>query len=384
MATFSTTKVFKDLVEAAVDNRYLILYGGSSSSKTISVLQYLVLYALKYPNKRITLTSESIPVMKKTLIADLKDVVMQEAWKLGTFNKSDLTYIFPNGSVFNFVPADEESRFKGPRQDIFYSDEVNHIPERVYDQADIRTKDLVISSFNPTSRFWLADRFENDKTFVHHSTVLDNPFVSPNIIEALKSRAAKDPNFYKVYFLGEWGNLEGLVFEEGRDWDIVESMPRDFDKRVLAVDFGYSIDPTAIIDIRYFRGELWAREIEYKTGLVNSDIAYLINKTSKVTRVVADSAEPKSIEEIHRLGIDIHPSQKGRDSINHGINLLKEFKLNVTKDSVNLIKELRNYSWAKDKDGNMLNKPIDDFNHTIDALRYGVWDMLNKKIITFI
>ena len=383
-----TTDVFTNLVKAAKTNRYLVFYGGSSSSKTISVLQYLLLYALKFPRKRIRIVAESIPVLKKGVIRDLQDVVMKEMWSDKRYNKSDMVYRFPNSSTFEFVPGSESGRFKGPRYNITYFDEVNHIAEEVYDQADIRTSHLVISTFNPTARFWLADRFEADKTLVHHSTVLDNPYIGKEIVDALKAKAETNQNFYKVYFLGEWGSLEGVIFEEGKHWEIVDDSkwPTEAKKQRIGLDWGYSRDPNAAVDLRAAKDGLFVKQVLYRKGLVNSEIAdYLLQHTGgEAVKVIADSAEPKSIKELQKLGLDIHPSMKGPDSINAGINLLKEHKLLVTASSLELIEELRNYRWAEDKDGNLLGKPIDSYNHCIDAMRYAAYDMFNERLVKFI
>ena len=380
-----TTGVFTSLVKGLATNRYAVLYGGSSSSKTISILQYLVIYALKFPKRRIRITSESIPVMKKSVIRDLKDVVLGDAWVEKNFNKGELIYTFPNGSFIEFVPGDEPSRFKGPRYHISYFDEINHIKEEIYDQADIRTSYRVISSFNPASEFWLKDRFDLPNYFVHHSTVNDNSFAPKSVVEALKSKASTNENFYRVYFLGEWGSLEGLIFEENVNWSLIDSLQPKWDERVIAVDFGFTNDPTSILDIRFNNGELYIKEVAYDTGMLNSDIADYIKRTCPNCEVVCDSAEPKSIEELKLLGINAKKAFKGKGSILNGINIVKEFKINVTKSSVNTIKEFRNYSWDKDKlTGKLLNKPIDEYNHSMDALRYGVDYLLNRKSVVFI
>lgn len=381
MSTFKLTNVFNRLVNAAVDNKYLILYGGSSSSKTISILQYATLYAIKHPASRITLSAESMPVIKKTIYADWRDIVMGDAYDKDAFNKTEMQYVFPNGSVFNFVPADDYTRFKAMRQDICYFDEVNHIPKAIYDQADIRTSKKLISSFNPAAYFWLGDNFEDASTAVIHSTYKDNPYLEQTIIDSLEKRILTDKNFYNVYVLGKWGSLEGLVFEEFVNWDVTDTYPNDYKKRIIAGDFGYTNDPTVILDIRYANDELWIDEIAYKTGLLNSDIAMILRSLDY--RTVFDSAEPKSIADIKNGGIDIHGALKGKDSINNGIALLKDYKINVTKRSINTIKELRNYNWQVDKEGTMLNKPIDYFNHSIDAMRYGAFDIFNRRNVFF-
>ena len=372
-----TTKVFNRLINNK--KRINIFYGGSSSSKTISVLQYLTLYAFKYPNKRITLSSESTPKMKITIIRDWIEIVMKDLFDQKSFNKTDGVYKFPNGSTFTFVGADNPERFKGPRQHIMYFDEVNHIQEEIFNQADIRTDEMVFVSFNPASKFWIEKYWDNEDTYVDHSTYKDNPFISDDIIKALKKRELTDPNFYNVYTLGNWGNLEGLIFKEGVNWHLTNIFPEDFKKEKYGLDFGFSIDPSAIVHLRYHDGDIYVKEILYQKGLLNSELAEYLTDI----QTVADSAEPKSIEEIKRLGKDIIPAMKGPDSIRNGIKKIKEFNIYITRDSLNLIKEFRNYKYATNKDGENLNKPIDDWNHGIDAIRYALQDMMGEKIVFF-
>ncbi len=373
------TRLYGKMEIASRTNRYLIFKGGSSSSKTITILQWLTVYAFKHSNKRIVLSAESTPVIKKTLLADWKQIVMKDMFDINYFNLTDMTYTFPTGSKFMFVPGDMPERWHGMRQDITMFDEIYHIKKSIFDQADIRTKDFVIASFNPVSKFWIADMFDEPNVYVNNSTFKDNPFLEPQIIDALRRRMKTDKNFWRVYGLGEWGSLEGLVFKEGTNWSITTDWPDDFKSEVYALDFGYSVDPAALLHIRYHNGELWIKEVLYKLNMTNPDIfKYLEGHT------VADSAEPKSIEELRRLGADIKPSMKGKDSINAGISLLKQFKVNVHVGSLNLIKELRNYTWDENRQGETLTKPIDNWNDCIDAARYGAFELFNKKNVFFI
>ena len=339
-------------------------------TKTISILQWLTVYALSNSNKRITLTAESLPVIKKTLFADWKSIVMKDIFYIGTFNKSEMVYTFPNGTVFNFVPADEPNRFHGMRQDIFFADELYNINKEIYLQADVRTNEYVISSFNPTSIFWIADHFMDENTYVDHSTYHDNPFVSESIVEALEKRIKTDDNFYRTYVLGEWGSNEGLIFKESSNWNIVKEFPEDFKWKVYGMDFGFSIDPTTLIEIGYVNGEIYVRQLIWGTGLTNPDIYQLTRDINEV--IVADSAEAKSIQELSNLGLQIYPAIKGPDSIRFGINLVMQYKVNVHYESIDLIKEFRNYKWQVTRQGEQTGKPVDNWNHGIDALRYGL------------
>lgn len=373
------TKVFHDIIDAVgKDKKLIVLYGGSSSSKTISVLQYLLLYALKYNNKRITISSESLPVLKKTIIPDLKQNVMVDIWDDNNFNRSDMVYTFPNGSVFQFVPADDEARWHGLRSHITLFDELYYVKEGIFQQAAIRTSERVFATFNPVSKFYITDYWDDDSAAILHSTYLDNPFLSDTIISALTERISKDENFRRVYLEGNFGSVEGLVFIEDVDWFITNEYPEDYKKRILGLDFGFT-HPTALVDVRYKEDEMWIKEKLYKSGLTNQDIASYIDY-----KAVADSADPKGIKEINKLGKLVTGARKGQDSVVNGIRLMKGYKLNIHKDSVNLINELRNYKWDEDKDGKSIDKPVKAFDDAIDATRYAIDEMMNQRNISFI
>lgn len=375
---FKTTHVYKRL-KKNWHNRYIIAYGGSSSSKSISILQHLTLYAYRNKNKRITISAESLPVLKKTIIPDWKEHVMQALYDPRMFNLSEMVYRFPTGSIFQFIPADDSSRWHGLRQHICYFDELYHIKKSIYDQADIRTSEKIISSFNPVSGFWVQDNFNDPSTYVDHSTYKDNPYISQQIIDALEKRISTDKNFYDVYVRGLFGSLEGIIFQEGVHWQTTNEWPEDFKDEIWGLDLGFSIDPAALIHIRYSNGELYLKEELYSTNMTNADIfPYLKGLT------IYDSAEPKSGEELRRLGANVKPSVKGKDSINNGIQLLKQFKLNIHNESLNLIKELRNYTWAENRQGEQLSKPIDAYCDCIDAARYGIKHMFSRKEVFFL
>jgi len=396
------TGVLEQIADVA-DKRIICLYGGSSSSKTISALQYLTTWCLEYPEPLIvTIVGESIPVLKKSVIRDWQRVVMRGTFDRKKYNKLELTYSFDNGSVIQFVPADDESRFLGPRQDFTLIDEAYVVSKSIFDQVEIRTRRQILLTWNPVSPFWgtrLED--ERDDVAVIHATYKVNPYVEQSIIDSLERRANTDPNFYRVYVLGKYGSVEGLVFRPGTNWAKCDAMPPlDERKRtVYVVDFGFTHDPTFVGELCYSDGQFWVDELVYKPGMFNTDIHDIIklnelggsvlsgtetmtHETLKSVRtrteVVADSAEPKSIAEMKGMGLNCIPSVKGPDSVKFGINTMKEFRINVTKSSLNIIKEFRNYSWQKDKHGEFTETPVDNWNHAIDGIRYGVTHIRRK------
>lgn len=373
-----TTAVFDRLVSLP-PYRVTCLYGGSSSSKTISVSQYLTGIAQYVPNQVITIIGESMPVLKRSIIRDWRTFVMGESYDDNLFNRSDSLYTFPSGSIIQFVPGDDGSRFHGPRQDYALLDEAYNIPKDVFDMVEIRTRQRIFLTWNPRSEFWAKELEDRDDSIMLHSTYKDNRFLEASIIKSLEGRADRDPNFYRVYVMGEYGNLEGLVFSEGSQWKKVSGFPVDasgkpyYKWRAFGLDFGFTHDPSCLVEIRFVDGELYMKEHLYNTGLVNRDIFDRIKGIVSREPIWADAAEPKSIEELRRLGLNIKAASKPRDSVRFGINILKTYPMNVTKDSLNLIKELRNYSWEKDKKKDVYKDvPIDKFNHAIDATRYGV------------
>lgn len=374
------TSVFHKIM-AQRDSRIMCLFGGSSSSKTISALQYLTIIASNSERPLVfTIVGESLPVIKKTVLRDWQRIVMGQAFQSWRFNKNDFTYYFHTGSVFQFVSADDHRRFQGIRQDYAMIDEAYNIPRAIFDQIEIRTKHQLLLTWNPVSHFWGSKlEYEREDIVYIHSTYKDNKFLDKNITRALEVRARSDSNFYRVYVLGEYGTLEGLIFKEGEQWSKCDSLPDPFKSQVFAIDFGFSQDPAAILEIRYSDGQYWINEIAFETGLLNSDIHSILQGV-QIGRspVVADSAEPKSIAELRRHGLNIYESIKGPDSIRHGIKAMHEQHFHITKESINVIRELRNYAYAKNKDGEFEGKPVDRFNHGIDAARYGITYMKRR------
>ena len=376
------TGVLEQIADVA-DKRIICLYGGSSSSKTISALQYLTTWALECPEPLvITVIGESVPVLKKSVIRDWQRIVMRAMFDRKKYNKLELTYSFDNGSILQFIPADDEGRFLGPRHDFVLIDEAYNVTKGIFDQVEIRTRQQILLTWNPVSPFW-ATRLEDerDDVAVIHATYKVNPYVEQSIIDSLERRATTDPNFYRVFVLGKYGSIEGLIFKQFTHWAKCDAMPKPEDRKrtIYVVDYGFTHDPTAVLELAYSDGQFWANELVYEPGMFNSDIYALLEPLAgKRTEVVADSAEPKSNAELRKLGLNVIPAQKGPDSVKFGIETMKGFMLNVTKDSINTIKELRNYSWKKDKHGEFSHEPIDNWNHSIDALRYGITHIRRK------
>ena len=355
----------------SLKKRIKIVQGGSSASKTYSILAVLINKAIQTPNLEISVVAETIPHLRRGALKDfLKILKWTNRYYDDQFNKSLLTYQFKNGSYFEFFSADDSSKLRGARRDILYINECNNVTFESYNELAIRTKKEVYLDFNPSNEFWVHTELkdEPDSDFII-LTYKDNEALDQSIVEQIEKNKEKANtseywrNWWNVYGLGLVGSLEGVVFN---NWKTIDILPNEARLIGVGLDFGYSVDPTSIIEVYSYNGQRIVNEKVYRTGMLNSDIA---KELPKNVPVYADSAEPKSIEEIRRHGITIKGVTKGKDSINYGIDVMQRQDYLVTSNSTNLIKELRAYCWDTDKTGVRLNKPTGT-DHAIDALRY--------------
>jgi len=350
------------------------IQGGTSAGKTFGVLPILIDIAAKNKLTEISVVAESIPHLKRGAMKDFKKIMKETGrWFDSRWNATDFKYTFANGSEIEFFSADNDAKLRGARRDYLYMNEANNMVFHAYTELASRTKLGVYLDWNPTNEFWFHTELQNDDDvdfiIVNY---LDNeacPESALNFINKAKEKAKTSSywdNWYRVYGLGELGMLEGVIFE---NYDIIDIIPSEAKLIGYGLDFGYSNDPTALVAVYDYDGKIICDECIYSTSLLNSDIINLMNQDKRLP-IWADSAEPKSIEEIRRAGFNIKPVVKGADSITFGISVLQEKEMLITKSSINLIKELRAYSWDSDKTGKKLNKPIDSMNHAMDALRY--------------
>lgn len=361
--------------------------GGSSAGKTYGILPILIDKATRTPKLEISVVSESIPHLRRGAMKDFLKIMQATGRYIdANWNRTILRYNFANGSYIEFFSVENEQNVRGPRRHILYVNEANNISFDTYHQMAIRTSDEIWLDWNPSNEFWAYTELLNDPDADWLTlTYLDNEALSEAIVRELEkgwARAFKDvaaakagdtseantiskywANWVKVYLLGLLGSLEGTIFS---NYDLIDEIPAEARYLGTGLDFGYTNDPSAATDVYKWNEYRILDELFYLRGLMNPKIAELL----KGKKVFADSAEPKSIDEIALLGVDIHPTVKGPDSINYGIQLMQQQKYLITRRSVNLINEFRNYCWDTDKTGKSLNKPIDAFNHGIDGTRY--------------
>jgi phage terminase large subunit len=377
-----TTAINKIL---SLKKRKKVIQGGTSAGKTFGILPILIDIAARSPKKEISVVSETVPHLRRGAIKDFKKIMQATGrWIDDRWNESYFIYKFANGSYIEFFSADQETRLRGARRQILYVNEANNIPFESYYQMAIRTSEDIFLDFNPTAEFWAhTEVLAEDDAELLILTYKDNealPETTVRDIELNREKAKTSTywaNWWQVYGLGQVGSLEGVIFS---DWKQIDFLPDEARLLACGLDFGYTNDPTALIGMYKWNDQIIFNELIYQTGLVNSEIASLIKSMDLFNTVIyADSAEPKSIEEIRRYGINIVSTAKGRDSINYGISLIQQQPFLVTKPSFNLIKELRNYTWDKDKTGRTLNVPIDVFNHAIDAMRYVAMNKMSNQ-----
>jgi phage terminase large subunit len=349
------------------------IQGGTSAGKTFGVIPVLIDIAAKNKLTEISVVAESIPHLKRGAMKDFKKIMIEtNRFVYSRWNATDFKYTFQNGSQIEFFSADNDSKLRGARRDYLYMNEANNMTFHAYTELASRTKQGVYLDWNPVNEFWFHTELKEDND-VDFLTVnyLDNeacPESALNFILKAKEKAATSSyweNWYKVYGLGQIGSLDGVIFN---NWQTIDKIPNDARLLGYGIDFGYTNDPTAIVEVYKWNEKRILNEICYEKGLTNSQIAKRIN-----TKMPAycDSAEPKSIAELKLHGLNAIAVTKGADSINYGISIIQENNYFVTSQSTNLISELRKYAWDKDKKtGTTLNKPIDDFNHAIDSWRY--------------
>ena len=358
-----------------LEARKKVVQGGTSAGKTFGILPVLIDRAIKSPGTEISVVSETVPHLRRGAMKDFIKIMQSTGRFIDQhWNRSLLKYTFSNGSYIEFFSADQESKLRGARRNILYVNEANNISFEAYYQMAIRTSGEIWLDFNPTLEFWAHTEVATDTDAeLIVLTYKDNEALDKNIINEIEKAREKAKtskyweNWWNVYGLGKIGNLQGVVFD---NWEQVKEVPAQAKLLGYGLDFGYSNDPTTCVAVYLMNGKYYYDEVLYSTGLTNSDIYYSLIDKVKSRMIYADSAEPKSIEELRRLGLNIIGAEKGRDSIMYGINKMQQDNFFVTENSINLVKELRGYVWQTDKAGKKVNKPIDDYNHLIDAMRY--------------
>jgi phage terminase large subunit len=359
----------------SLKNRIKVIQGGSSAGKTIAILILLIDKCIKTPGLEVSVVSESIPHLRRGALKDAIKILKEtNRFIPSNYNKTLLRYEFSNGSYIEFFSALDEGKLRGGRRQVLYMNEANGINYEAYLQLAIRTSGDIYLDYNPSARFWVHTEIipQPDTDFII-LTYKDNEGLPDEVIKMLESNYEKAKtstywsNWVNVYLLGEVGQVEGTIFS---DYEVIDKIPDEARLLGYGLDFGFSVDPAALIALYKYNEDIIVDEIVYQTGLLNSELSSIMKQYEVTGEIFADSAEPKSIHELKRYGHQVKPVEKGRDSVNYGIQILQQKKMFVTSKSKNLLDELQKYSWKKNRDGGYDTTPIDAHNHACDALRY--------------
>jgi len=359
----------------SLKNRIKVIQGGSSAGKTIAILILLIDRCTKTPNLEVSVVSESIPHLRRGCVKDFLKIMKDTGRFIPqNYNKTLLRYEFTNGSYIEFFSADSEEKLRGGRRQILYINECNSIHYESYLQLAIRTSGDIYLDYNPSSKFWahteVIGQPETDFIVLNYK---DNEGLPIEVVTMLESNRLKAKtssyweNWCRVYLDGEIGQIEGTIFT---DFEIIDIIPEEASLIGYGIDFGFSQDPCAVVALYKYNEDIVVDEIVYQTGLLNSELSNILKSNGVTGEIYCESAEPKSIQELRRLGHNARPVEKGKDSVNYGIQILQQKHMLVTRRSRNLLDEFSKYMWKKNRDGGYDTTPIDAHNHACDALRY--------------
>ena len=376
VTSIKTNKVFKHLENSTA--KIVVQQGGTRSGKTYNILLWIIFsYCEKNTGKIITICRKTYPALRGTVMRDFLTILKDhEIYSEEDHSKTASEYSL-NGNTIEFISLDMPQKIRGRKRDLLFCNEANELTFEDWQQLLFRTTGRSIMDYNPSEEWhWIYDKVltRSDVDFFQ-TTYKDNPFLGDGIKQEIERLKDIDENYWRVYGLGERGQSRSLVYT----FSTIKEIPREAKLVSYGLDFGFSNDPTSLVRTYILDDNMYVDELIYRTGMTNQDIAneMKVLGLDKANEVYADSAEPKSIEEIYRMGWNVKPTIKG--SINIGIDIIRRYRLHATERSYNLIKELRNYKYIEDKNGQITNKPVDNFNHALDALRYSVVNKITNS-----
>ena len=371
-----TNVVYKHLVNS--DKKIVVEQGGTRSGKTYNIILWIIFeYCARNRDKVITICRKSFPSLRATVLRDFMGILQANNLYSEKFhNKSNSEY-YLFGNLVEFVSLDQPQKIRGRKRDMLFINEGNELFFEDWQQLIFRTRERIVLDFNPSDEYhWIYDKvLTREDCDFHRTTYLDNPFIEESIKLEIERLRDTDEQYWQIYGLGERASSRSTVFR----YNEVSNIPEDAELVAYGMDFGYTNDPTTLVSVYTKEHNLYVKEHLYRTAMTTSDIhKFLLDEDLDSKPIYADSAEPRLIEELRRMGHNIFPSLKGRDSVNAGIDLLKRYKINILSTSSNAIMEFRNYKWKEDKSGALLNIPVDTFNHIIDPCRYATYSILSK------
>lgn len=365
-----TTRIY-EILDEAVNKGFTIVsaQGSSRSSKTYNILIWLIVYALSNPNTSISIVRKTLPAIRRSVLRDLQEILgKMNLYSFFEFNKSELVFTFSNGSFIELFSTDDEQKIRGSKRDVLFVNEANELLFVDWQQLKMRTTKLAILDYNPSfsDDHWICTLNKDKRTFHFITTYKDNPFLEQTIIDEIENLQYTNPSLWQIYGLGLQAQVEGVIF---KNIDTIKEMPQYLKHRCIGIDYGFTNDPTAIIECGVYENDLFVNELEYSTKLLTSEIIKVLKERKELKSI--SEIDPRLIQEISNAGLMIEQVKK--TDIMTGIARMQEFNhIYITEQSNNVLKEFKNYTYVQDKNGNWINKPIDSYNHAIDAIRYYV------------
>ena len=371
-----TNVVYKHLVKS--NKKIVVEQGGTRSGKTYNILLFIIFhYCTNNTGKIITICRKTFPSLRATVLRDFLQILNHyEIYRDEYHNKSSSEYnLF--GNLIEFTSLDQSQKIRGRKRDLLFINEGNELYWEDWQQLIFRTQERIILDFNPSDEYhWIYDNvITREDCDFYKTTYLDNPFLEDIIKEEIERLKETDDQYWQIYGLGERATSINTIFK----YSEVNKIPDDAKLIAYGMDFGYSNDPTTLVSVFVMEHNLYINEHLYRTQMTTQDINVFLREQNLLSNpIYADSAEPRLIAELRRMGHNIFPSLKGKDSVNAGIDLLKRYKLHITANSNNAIQEFRNYKWKEDRSGKLINVPEDKHNHIIDPCRYATYSILSR------
>jgi len=370
-----TNKVYKHLSNS--NKKIIVEQGGTRSGKTYNIILWIIFkYCTNNTNKVITICRKSFPSLRATVMRDFMSILHNHNIYSEIYhNKSNSEYhLF--GNLVEFISLDQPQKIRGRKRDLLFVNEGNELYYEDMQQLLFRTQERVILDFNPSDEYhWIYDKLipRNDCDFFK-TTYLDNPFIEDSIRKEIELLKDTDEQYWQIYGLGERAASKSIIF----NYVEVKKIPIQAQLISYGMDFGYTNDPTVLVSVYIDNHNMYIKEHLYRTQMTTNDINQFLKDEQIKGIIYADSAEPRLISELRKMGHNIFPSIKGKDSINAGIDLLKRYKIHILNTSTNTISEFRNYKWKEDKSGLLTNIPDGKNDHTIDSCRYAAYSILSR------
>ncbi len=368
--------VFEHLLDS--QSKIVVEQGGTRSGKTYNILLFIIFhYCQTHTGKTITICRKTFPAVRSSVMRDFINILKQHnIYNEIYHNKSNSEYNL-NNNLIEFISVDQPQKIRGRKREFLFINEANELDYEDWQQLIFRTTEKIVLDYNPSDEYhWIYDKVLNrDDVEFYRTTYLDNKFLDDSIITEIERLKETDEQYWQIYGLGEKGISKATIF----NYYEVPNIPQDAELVSYGADAGYTNDPSTLVSVYKKDHNLYIKEHLYRTMMTTRDISDVLKQTiSNRSPIYFDAAEPRLIDELRRMGHNIQPSLKGRDSINAGIDLLKRFKIHITSDSNNAIQEFRNYKWQEDRTGKLTNKPVDKNNHIIDAVRYATYSIMSR------